>query len=64
MIPSEETGYGTECGNWVFKVSYDKLSGTSIMLIVVVYFLMVVNLITLIFTKVLHRVVLCLQHYY
>ena len=38
MIPSGETGYGTECGKCVFKVSYDELSGTSIMLIVVVYF--------------------------
>ena len=63
MIPSGETGYGTECGKWVFKVSYGELSGTFMMLIVVVYFRMVVNLITLIFTKVLHRVVLCLQHY-
>ena len=26
----------TECGIWVFKVSYGELSGTSIMLIVVV----------------------------
>ena len=31
-------GYGTECGKWVFKVSYGELSGTSIMLTVVVYF--------------------------
>ena len=38
MILSGETGYGTKCGKWVFKVSYGKLSGTSIMLIVVVYF--------------------------
>ena len=38
MIPSGETGYGTKCGKWVFKVSYGELSGTSIMLIVVVYF--------------------------
>ena len=38
MILSGEMGYGTECGKWVFKVSYGELSGTSIMLIVVVYF--------------------------
>ena len=38
MIPFGETGNGTECGIWVFKVSYGELSGTSIMLIVVVYF--------------------------
>ena len=38
MIPSGETSYGTKCGKWVFKVSYGELSGTSIMLIVVVYF--------------------------
>ena len=38
MIPCGETGYDTECGNWVFKVSYGELSGTSIMSIVVVYF--------------------------
>ena len=38
MIPSGETGYGTECGKWVFKVSHGELSGTSIILIVVVYF--------------------------
>ena len=38
MILSGETGYGTEFGKWVFKVSYGKLSGTSTMLILVVYF--------------------------
>ena len=38
MIPSGETDYGTKCGKWVFKVSYGELSGTSIMLIVAVYF--------------------------
>ena len=25
MIPSGEIGYGTECGIWVFKVSYGEL---------------------------------------
>ena len=38
MISSGETDYGTECGKWVFKVSCGELSGTSIVLIVVVYF--------------------------
>ena len=33
MIPCGETGYGTECGKWVFKVSFGKLSRISIMLI-------------------------------
>ena len=35
ILPSGEMGYGTECGKWVFEVSYGKLTG---MLIAVVHF--------------------------